>query len=177
MPASSKVGVVALVSPLVGTSIGDVWFGTGNAAAPLRLFITAKVTATQTAKFVANNTILANGVIKASLQDLPQTPVTTFLLAFPGPTTLLQAPSTCVVHAGAAVFAPWSGTPPVGAFFTQRVTTAAAGAPCPATAAARAASTLRAPRLGRARMTARVTHKVPKRLRKIGGRIMERGLR
>lgn len=117
MPASSKVGVVALVSPLVGTSIGDVWFGTGDAAAPLRLFITAKVTATQTAKFVANNTILANGVIKASLQDLPQTPVTTFLLAFPGPTTLLQAPSTCVVHAGAAVFAPWSGTPPVGAFF------------------------------------------------------------
>jgi hypothetical protein len=135
-PASSRVGNTVLISPLVGTVNGSVYFAQGTATAPLRLFITAQVTATQTAKFIATNAITSNGLIKTTLANLPQTPVTTFALGFPGgPTGLLNAPPTCGSHAGAAVLTAWRGLPSFGAFFTQTITRTATGATCPAASA------------------------------------------
>jgi hypothetical protein len=159
-PASSRVGNTVLISPLVGTVSGSVYFAQGTAAAPLRLFITAQVTATQTAKFIATNALTATGLIRTTLANLPQTPVTTFALGFPGgPTGLLNAPSTCGTHAGAAVFTPWRGLPASGAFFTQAITRTATGAPCPpaATATPSSASGAAIPRSLRAALLAPVT--------------------
>lgn len=136
-PASSQVGVAVLRSPLVGTTLGKVYFGAGTAAAPLRQFITAQITPTQTAKFIAVNT-LVNGVIRATLTNLPQTPVTLFALGFPGgPNGLLDAPATCGAHYGVGVFSGWKGGAPIALLAGQNVTNDATGAPCPATATLR----------------------------------------
>ena len=114
-PAASQVGVAVLVSPLVGTTVGKVYFGAATPTAPLRQFITAQITPTQTAKFIAINTLTPNLVIRATLTNLPQTPVTTFALGFPGgPNGLLTAPATCGVHYGVGVFSGWKGGAAIG---------------------------------------------------------------
>jgi hypothetical protein len=139
-PASSQVGLAVLTSPLIGTSMGKVFFGEGTASAPLRMFITAQITATQTAKFIAVNTLMPTGAIRATLSGLPQTPVSVFALGFPGgPNGLLNAPPTCGVHYGAGLFTGWRGPPIVGRFAGQTVTTTTTGAPCPAAATLRSA--------------------------------------
>jgi hypothetical protein len=137
-PASSQVGIAVLISPLVGTSVGNVYFAQGTATDPLRMFISAKVTATQYAKFIATNTFLPTGAIKATLTNLPQTPVTTFALGFPGgPSGLLTAPATCGAHYAAGVFTPWRGLPLAGAFYAQTVNRTTTGAACPQAATLR----------------------------------------
>ena len=168
-PASSQVGVAAIISPLVGTKVGQVFFAAGTPTAPLRQFITIPVTATQTAKFVSTQSILAGGLIKATLSNLPQTPVTTFVLFFTGSPSLLLAPSTCGAHLGAAVFAPWSGTPAVGSFFVQQVVKTASGAACPPTAAAQTAS-VRSVVPSSAEMSTATRTEVSKRLRNLARR-------
>jgi hypothetical protein len=137
-PASSQVGVAVLGSPLIGTSIGKVYFAAGTATQPLRQFITAQITPTQTAKFIAVNTLTSSGAIKATLADLPQTPVTTFALGFAGgPNGLLMAPAACGIHYGAGFFTGWKGPPVVARLTAQSVTTSATGAPCPTAATLR----------------------------------------
>jgi hypothetical protein len=168
-PASAQVGVAAIISPLVGTRVGQVYFAAGTPTAPLRQFITVPVTATQTAKFVSTQSITSAGVIKANLSNLPQTPVTTFLLFFSGSPSLLLAPSTCGAHLGAAAFTPWSGTPAVGSFFVEQVVKTASGAACPATATARTAA-VRSAVPDSVDMSATAKTEVSKRLRDLARR-------
>ncbi len=167
-PANSQIGLVILSSPLVGTVVGRVFFAAATPTAPLRQFVTAPVTATQTAKFVAVNQLLP-GTVGTTLDNLPQTPVNLFLFVFPGlpQPTLLTAPATCGDHYGAAVFTPFAQTQ-TGAFFDEKVTETATGAPCPSAAAAQSqtlAASATNSALKSAQTTAPSTSSVPKRLR------------
>jgi hypothetical protein len=165
-PAASQVGVAILRSPLVGTTVGKVYFGSGTAAAPLRQFITAQITPTQTAKFIAVNSLLAGGAIKATLTNLPQTPVTLFALGFPGgPNGLLDAPATCGAHYGVGVFAGWKGGAPIALLAGQNVTNDATGAPCPAAATLRSFAPKLPATAGSAPATVSRRSVLPKRVR------------
>jgi hypothetical protein len=180
-PASSQVGAAVLVSPLVGTTVGKVFFAQGTATAPLRQFISAQITPTQTAKFVAVNTLRPDGFIQTTLSNLPQTPVTTFALGFPGgPNGLLTAPAQCGVHYGAGVFSGWNGgfVPRIA---TQNVTSTATGSPCPATAAAAGLAPALPTDLGRMRpavsrrpVAGRIQALLAPRLRALGTRMAHR---
>ena len=135
-PASSKVGAAVMVTPLLGTVVGSVYFGQGTATAPLRIFITAKVTQTQTAKLIGVNQLGADGSIVTTLSNLPQTPLDAFVLGFfGGPTGLLASPG-CGTHTGGGLFASWSGAA-AGSLANVSITQTATGAPCPPGAAAR----------------------------------------
>jgi hypothetical protein len=125
-----------MVTPLLGTVVGSVYFGQGTAAAPLRIFITAKVTQTQTAKLIGVNHLGADGSILTTLSNLPQTPLDAFVLGFfGGPSGLLVSPG-CGTHTGGGLFASWSGAG-AGSLANVSISQTATGAPCPAGAAAR----------------------------------------
>jgi hypothetical protein len=135
-PASSKVGVAVMVTPLLGTVVGSVYFAQGTATAPLRIFITAKVTQTQTAKFIGVNQLGANGSIVTTLSNLPQTPLDAFVLGFfGGPTGLLMSPP-CGTHVGGGLFLSWSGAG-AGSLANISISQTSTGDPCPPSAAAR----------------------------------------
>jgi hypothetical protein len=135
-PASSKVGVAVMVTPLLGTVVGSVYFGQGTATAPLRIFITAKVTQTQTAKFIGVNRLGADGSIVTTLSDLPQTPLDAFVLGFfGGPTGLLVSPG-CGTHVGGGLFQSWSGAG-AGSLANVSISQTPTGDPCLPAAAAR----------------------------------------
>ena len=107
-------------------------------------------------------------MIQATLDGLPQTPASTFLLIFPGgptPPGLLLSPATCGNHFGAAVFYPWSGGSSAGGFFNEQVVKTTTGADCPAAAAARTFAAPSSAVPDDAKLTAPASKSVPKRLR------------
>jgi hypothetical protein len=131
-PAASQVGTVTFSTPLLGDLTGQVFFGAGTTANPLRLFIQIDIKG-KNAKLIANNSFFGP-YIATSLSNLPQVPFTRFALTFHGgPNALVLAPP-CGTHTGFASFTPWSGNPAVVQASSVTITQTSAGAPCPAAA-------------------------------------------
>ena len=102
--------------------------------------MTLRITPTQTAKFILNNSTQPDGSIRADLNNLPQTPQTLFALwLLRRPERLIKTPATCGLHFGYGIFTPWSGTTPKGDFAAITRAKTTTGAPCPAAAAAKVA--------------------------------------
>jgi len=133
-PAASQVGTASFATPLLGTLSGQVYFATGTAANPLRLFIQLDVDGLY-AKLIASNGFFGP-YIESTLTGLPQVPFTNFTLSFSGgPNALLKTPP-CGTSNGYGAFFPWSGNPYVIVTTPVTIAQTSSGAPCP-TAGAR----------------------------------------
>jgi hypothetical protein len=92
-PASSQVGDVTFSTPLLGDLPGQVFFGAGTSANPLRLFIQINIKG-KYAKLIANNSFFGPYIV-TSLSNLPQVPFTTFALTFHGGANALVTTPPC----------------------------------------------------------------------------------
>jgi hypothetical protein len=129
-PGASQIGDVTFSTPLLGDVPGQVFFGAGTPANPLRLFIQANISG-KNAKFIANNTLDSAGHIITDLNDLPQVPFTRFALSFRGGANAVVLTPPCGKTAGFGAFTPWSGNPVQYAVGEVTITQTSAGAPCP----------------------------------------------
>jgi hypothetical protein len=134
-PAASQVGTVTFSTPLLGDVPGQVFFGAGTAANPLRLFIQINIKG-KNAKLIANNSFFGS-FIATSLSNLPQVPFTTFSLTFHGGANALVLAPPCGTDTGFASFTPWSGNPAIALASSVTISQTSTGAPCPAAASAK----------------------------------------
>jgi hypothetical protein len=134
-PAASQVGDVTFSTPLLGNLPGQVFFGAGTAANPLRLFIQINIKG-KYAKLIANSSFFGPFIV-TSLSNLPQVPFTTFALTFHGGATALVTTPPCGTSPGYGVFSPWSGNPAQTLLSGVTITQTSTGAPCPAAASNR----------------------------------------
>ena len=128
-PSASQVGQVTFTTPLLGTLHGRVYFGSGTAANPLRLFIAIDIHG-QNAKLIADNGFEHSFVV-TSLANLPQVPFTRFALSFNGGPRALVLTPPCGSHDGKGVFAPWSGNAASVRVSSVRISKTSTGARCP----------------------------------------------
>lgn len=147
-PSTSQVGTATFSTPLLGDVPGQVFFATGTAANPLRLFVQLDVDGLY-AKLIALNGFYGP-FITSTLTNLPQVPFTSFTLSFSGGAhALLQTPA-CGTSYGYGLFVPWSGTPTVAVTSPVTISETSSGAACPSTGGsvrARAAAAATAARL------------------------------
>jgi hypothetical protein len=107
-PAASQVGTVSFATPVLGNLTGQVFFATGTASNPLRLFIQINVAGLYEKLTAANG--FYGPFIVSTLSNLPQVPFTSFALSFAGgPNALVMTPP-CGTDVGVGAFTPWSGT-------------------------------------------------------------------
>jgi hypothetical protein len=134
-PAGSRVGTVSFTTPLLGTLPGAVFFATGTAANPLRLFIEINVHGLWT-KLIANNSFFGPFIV-STLTGLPQTPFTSFTLSFSGGPNALVTTPPCGVQPGVGIITPWSANPYQVIVSNVTITQTSTGAPCPSSSARR----------------------------------------
>ncbi|MCW2951890.1 MAG: hypothetical protein JWQ48_1060 [Conexibacter sp.] len=122
-PASSAVGDINFVSPILGQFPGRAYFGTSTPTDLLRLFLDVPL-------FGAHIKISAHvrpdpntGQVTTIFDALPQIAFTDFQLTFRGgQQSALVTPTTCGTNTATAVVSPWSGGPvstPSGSFTTS----------------------------------------------------------
>ncbi len=109
-PASSEIGDVEFVTPLIGTLTGKVYFGTPTATAKLRNFVSVEDPRLRV-KLIGD--VVADpvtGQVKNVFPDSPQVPFTEFRFRYKGdPNAVLSAPTTCGTFSATATMSPWSG--------------------------------------------------------------------
>jgi hypothetical protein len=130
-PASSEVGDILFVSPILGAFPGRAYFGTQTARDRLRLFLNVPLYGANIKVSARVNPSYETGQITTDFDDLPQIAFTDFTLTFRGgPRSALVTPTTCGTHTARAVVTPWSG----GAADTPSASFATSwdgmGAPC-----------------------------------------------
>ncbi|MEH3054309.1 MAG: hypothetical protein PGN13_09935, partial [Patulibacter minatonensis] len=116
-PAGSKVGTVAMDSPLVGVVPGDVYLAQPSSGADnlVRLFMVAQL-GTQTdavrVKLLADVSIdPSTGRLITTLTNLPAQPVKSFTFTFrAGTNPGTRQPRTCGTYAGTGALTPYSST-------------------------------------------------------------------
>lgn len=171
-PAASQVGTATFSTPLLGNLPGQVFFATGTAANPLRLFIQLDIAGLY-AKLIAVNSFYGPFIL-STLTNLPQVPFTTFKLSFAGgPNALLTTPP-CGSDPGIGVFVPWSGNPFQTVVSSVTISQTSTGAPCPAGGAASSAlrgaiahATAMAEHLARSRHATRADRMIQQLLRRL----------
>jgi hypothetical protein len=126
---------VTFSTPLLGAVPGQVFFGAGTAANPLRLFIQINING-KNAKLIANNSFFGS-FIATTLSNLPQVPFTTFALTFHGGANALVLAPPCGTDTGFGAFTPWSGNPATVLASSVTISQTSTGAPCPATASSK----------------------------------------
>jgi hypothetical protein len=111
-PASSEIGDVQFVTPLIGTLTGKVYFGTPTPTAKLRNFVSVEDPRLRV-KLIGDVTAdPLTGQVKNVFPDSPQVPFTEFRFHYKGgPNAVLSSPSTCGTFTAVATMTPFSGTP------------------------------------------------------------------
>ncbi|MDO8184030.1 hypothetical protein Q5424_02530 [Conexibacter sp. JD483] len=121
-PASSEVGSIEFVSPILGSFPGKVYFGTQTPTDRLRLFLDVPLFGAHIKVSATVNPDNTTGQVTTVFSDLPQIAFTDFRLTFRGgPRSALVTPTTCGENVSTAIVGPWSGTPRIetrGAFTT-----------------------------------------------------------
>lgn len=121
-PASSEVGTIDFVSPILGPFPGKVYFGTQTPTDRLRLFLDVPLYGAHIKVSATVNPDFRTGQVTTVFSDLPQIAFTDFRLTFRGGAqSALVTPTTCGVNTSTAVVGPWSGGPvstPSGSFTT-----------------------------------------------------------
>jgi hypothetical protein len=109
-PASSDIGDVTFDTAVLAGLRGNVYFGTAPDD-PYRLFIVAEQ-GTLRVKLVASIRLDADtGQITSIFRDLPQFPLSRFLLTFRGgDRSVLATPPSCGSYTTTAGIVPWSGS-------------------------------------------------------------------
>jgi hypothetical protein len=130
-PASSAVGDITFVSPILGAFPGKAYFGTQTPTDRLRLFLDVPLFGAHIKVSAHVHPSFTTGQITTVFDDLPQIAFTDFQLTFHGgPQSALVTPTTCGTHTAIATVSPWSGTAPITT--TASFTTAfdVNGGPC-----------------------------------------------
>jgi hypothetical protein len=122
-PASSEVGSIEFVSPILGSFPGKVYFGTQTPTDRLRLFLDVPLFGAHIKVSATVNPDFRTGQVTTVFSDLPQIAFTDFRLTFNGgPRSALVTPTTCGENVSQAIVGPWSGGPvvrPTGSFRTD----------------------------------------------------------
>jgi hypothetical protein len=122
-PASSEVGSIEFVSPILGSFPGKVYFGTQTPTDRLRLFLDVPLFGAHIKVSATVNPDFTTGQVTTVFSDLPQIAFTDFRLTFAGgPRSALVTPTTCGENVSQAIVGPWSGGPvvrPTGSFRTD----------------------------------------------------------
>ncbi|MDO8210039.1 hypothetical protein [Conexibacter sp. CPCC 206217] len=122
-PASSEVGSIEFVSPILGAFPGKVYFGTQTPTDRLRLFLDVPLFGAHIKVSATVNPDFTTGQVTTRFSDLPQIAFTDFRLTFNGgPRSALVTPTTCGENVSQAIVGPWSGgadVRPTGSFRTD----------------------------------------------------------
>ncbi len=131
-PASSEIGRVTFVSPILGPFVGTAYFGTGNATDTLRLFLDTPLYGSHIKVVGGVRPDHTTGQVTTVFDDLPQVAFTDFQVDFNGaPRAVFTTPTTCGTNTGSAINYPYSGGPastPTASFTTSYD---GSGAACP----------------------------------------------
>lgn len=122
-PASSAVGDISFVSPILGAFPGKAYFGSQTPTDRLRLFLDVPLYGAHIKVSAHVHPSYTTGQITTVFDELPQIAFTDFQLTFHGgPRSALVTPTTCGTHTANATVIPWSGGPadhPSGSFTTS----------------------------------------------------------
>ncbi|HMJ03234.1 MAG TPA: hypothetical protein VK506_09840, partial [Conexibacter sp.] len=131
-PASSAVGDIDFVSPILGDFPGKAYFGTSAPGDRLRLFLDVPLYGAHIKVSAHVRPSTTTGQITTIFDELPQIAFTDFRLTFRGgPRSALVSPTECGTHTASAVTTPWSGTVPQLSTGSFTVSWDGRGAPCP----------------------------------------------
>jgi hypothetical protein len=109
-PASSAVGDISFVSPILGTFPGKAYFGSQTPTDRLRLFLDVPLYGAHIKVSAHVHPSYDTGQITTVFDDLPQIAFTDFALTFHGgPRSALVTPTTCGTNTASATLLPWSG--------------------------------------------------------------------
>jgi hypothetical protein len=112
-PASSAVGDINFVSPILGSFPGKAYFGTSAPGDRLRLFLDVPLFGAHIKVSAHVHPSTTTGQITTVFDLLPQIAFTDFTLTFHGgPRSALVTPTVCGTHTATALTTPWSGTAP-----------------------------------------------------------------
>ncbi len=130
-PASSAVGDIDFVSPILGSFPGKAYFGTSAPGDRLRLFLDVPLYGAHIKVSAHVRPSRTTGQITTVFDLLPQIAFTDFKLTFKGgPRSALVSPTTCGAHTATALTTPWSGTPAQSASGSFTVSFDGKGAAC-----------------------------------------------
>ena len=130
-PASSAVGDIDFVSPILGDFPGKAYFGTQTPTDRLRLFLDVPLYGAHIKVSAHVHPSFTTGQVTTVFDLLPQIAFTDFKLTFHGgPQSALVSPTECGTHTASAITTPWSGNaaqPSSGSF---SISWDGRGAPC-----------------------------------------------
>jgi hypothetical protein len=130
-PASSAVGDIDFVSPILGDFPGKAYFGNQTPTDRLRLFLDVPLYGAHIKVSAHVHPSFTTGQITTVFDELPQIAFTDFTLTFHGgPRSALVSPTECGTHTATAVATPWSGTAPQTATGSFTISWDGRGAPC-----------------------------------------------
>jgi hypothetical protein len=130
-PASSAVGDINFVSPILGSFPGRAFFGNSAPGDRLRLFLDVPLYGAHIKVSAHVRPSTTTGQITTIFDELPQIAFTDFTLTFKGgPRSALVSPTQCGTHTASAVTTPWSGTPAQFSAGSFSVSWDGRGAPC-----------------------------------------------
>jgi hypothetical protein len=130
-PASSAVGDIDFVSPILGDFPGRAYFGTSAPGDRLRLFLDVPLYGAHIKVSAHVHPSTTTGQITTVFDLLPQIAFTDFQLTFHGgPRSALVSPTQCGTHVASAITTPWSGNAPQSSSGSFSVSWDGRGAPC-----------------------------------------------
>ncbi|HEX5146323.1 MAG TPA: hypothetical protein VFV85_04815 [Conexibacter sp.] len=130
-PASSAVGDIDFVSPILGDFPGKAYFGTQTPTDRLRLFLDVPLYGAHIKVSAHVHPSFTTGQVTTVFDLLPQIAFTDFKLIFHGgPRSALVSPTECGTHTATAVTTPWSGTAPQASSGSFQISWDGRGAPC-----------------------------------------------
>jgi len=131
-PAASQVGTVELDAAILPEPIvGAIYLGEPVGTERLRLFVVA-VNSGLTVKFVSSMQPDSSGLMRTTLQDLPQVGIDKVSLNLSGgPNALLAAPLGCGPITGSGHFVPYGDGPAVDSTSTTDIASVLPGLACP----------------------------------------------
>ncbi len=130
-PASSAVGDIDFVSPILGDFPGKAYFGTSAPGDRLRLFLDVPLYGAHIKVSAHVHPSTTTGQITTVFDLLPQIAFTDFKLTFHGgPRSALVSPTQCGTHTASAITTPWSGNAAQSSSGSFSVSWDGRGAPC-----------------------------------------------
>jgi hypothetical protein len=130
-PASSAVGDIDFVSPILGDFPGKAYFGNQTPSDRLRLFLDVPLYGAHIKVSAHVHPSFTTGQITTVFDELPQIAFTDFTLTFHGgPRSALVSPTECGTHTATAVTTPWSGTAAQSSSGSFSISWDGRGAPC-----------------------------------------------
>jgi hypothetical protein len=137
-PPGSRIGSLQVKSPLLEEELtGSVFLarqGQNKFGSLLALYLVIEDPARGVLVKVPGKVELdpSSGRLVTTFEDTPQLPISTLHVTFlGGPRAALMTPSACGTYTTTGVFSPWSGTAPITASDSFRITSGPEGSACP----------------------------------------------